>query len=324
MNGQSRKLINILAAGLVLTVAAQAQAQGQGASQPVFSDPSVELVPVEAFGESGSNLAFEGTGDVASEFGVDLTQPNPDELAKLPVMSADGPVRDGGATEAIIGVDTRMQVYTNTRATRATVLVTFTGGRCTGWLYGKDVVATAGHCVHTGGPGGAWRSNVRVYPGYDNDAAVKAPFGSCTAKWLASVKGWVNSSKQTHDYGAIKLNCTVGNATGWFGYFTTTKSITKLPAIITGYPGDKPFEQWLAAHRVNVSDFRHAYYANDTLGGMSGSAVWFDRTSCNGPCALAIHAYRFNGTKFPKSKFNYGTRINKYVFNNLSKWKAAP
>ena len=52
--------------------------------------------------------------------------------------------------------------------------------------------------------------------------------------------GWTVSANEEYDYGAVKLNCTVGNTVGWFGI--TSADPTNFPSIVGGYPGDKPLD----------------------------------------------------------------------------------
>lgn len=264
---------------------------------------------------------FTGSGEnglaIATTTGVEGLA---NSLRGLP--PATGPV----GVESVIGLDTRLRLYTTNYPARAIALITFTGGYCTGWFYGPNVVATAGHCVHAG-RGGTWRTNVRVYPGYN---AGSAPYGSYPAKWLASVVGWTQNSDERYDYGVIKLSTNVGNTVGWFGWFWQTASLTGLPSIVAGYPGDKSPTQslWAAADIVRATQERQVFYKDDTFGGQSGSAVWYDRPSgspgcSNGPCAYAIHAYGLHGSA-PHSDHNHATRITEAVSNNLTNWRNAP
>ena len=167
------------------------------------------------------------------------------------------------------------------------MLITFTGGRCSGWLYGNDIVATAGHCVHDGGPGGNWKQNVQVFPGRNGNSS---PYGSCTARRLHSVNGWVNSSNEEYDYGAIKLNCSIGNTTGWFGYWWQSASLNNGGSIINGYPGDKPLTQWKSADSVRVSSERAGVLSKR----YTGRDEWewsTPRPSCRQPilCRVMYH-----------------------------------
>jgi glutamyl endopeptidase len=136
-------------------------------------------------------------------------------LAALPDAGEAASVGGDIGAEVILGPDTRERLYTSAYPTRARVLITFTGGRCSGTLIGPNTVATAGHCVHTGGLLGSWRpvSSFRIYPGRDG---ALSPYGVCTARTLFSVIGWTVSANEEYDYGAVKLNCTVGNTVGWF------------------------------------------------------------------------------------------------------------
>lgn len=238
-------------------------------------------------------------------------------LAALPDGGEFGVRARESAAETIIGVDTRERLYTTYPWTRAKVLITFTGGRCSGVMIGPNTVATAGHCVHTGGPGGVWRpvASFRIYPGKDGPAS---PYGSCTARTLYSVLGWTLASDEEYDYGAIKLNCNVGNVVGWFGF--STEDPTLKPTIVGGYPGDKPLTQWQGSDRVRALSVRQVFYRNDTLGGMSGSAVWWDRL---GPYMIGIHAYGLHGAG-NHALYNHGVRLVLAVFNNLLAWRNAP
>jgi glutamyl endopeptidase len=243
----------------------------------------------------------------------------PSEFAKLLALP---PVPSPKSTpETILPPDTRVLVSPTTGfPASATTLVTFSAGRCTGWLINANTVVTAGHCVHQGGGGAFYPTgSYRVYPGRDG---VFSPFGSCTARWLATVVGWAVNGDDQYDYGVIKLNCTIGNATGWYGFFWQSASLTGLPTIINGYPGDKPLTQWQSRDRVTVTQARRVFYQNDTIGGMSGSAVYYNRPGC-GICSMAVHAYgTYNGPPF--STNNHGTRITQAVFNNLLAWRNAP
>ena len=268
---------------------------------------------------SGESASSEGTGAVPAN-------PSSDPASPGDLVPKTGDV----GIESIIGTDRRVQVTpTTTYPARATTFITFNQGTgsfsCSGWLVSKDTVATAGHCVNTGPGGGSiWSTNVKVYPGRNGPSS---PYGSCTAKSLWSVTGWVSSGLETYDYGAIKLNCTIGTTTGWYGFFWQSASLTGLPDDTRGYPGDKPSgTQWLANNcagtrgftqcTIAVTQTRQLFYKNDTFGGQSGSPVYYNRsTTCN-PCGMAIHAYGLHGSP-PHSTNNHGTRITQSVFNFL-------
>jgi len=293
-------------------VASSAWAQGS-LDTSVSSDGVVGDIAFESATVSTVSPAFKGTGKINSqESGASTAAPDVKELMALKPVTAEV------GTESIIGPDTRIRTYTTYYPARAVALITFSGGRCTGWFIGKDTVVTAGHCVHSGGSGGNWysRTSYKVYPGYNQNTA---PYGYCTAKRLHSVTGWTQSDSENYDYGAVKLNCTVGNTVGWFGFFWQTASLTNYPAIVSGYPGDKPLQQWWSSDTIRYTGTYQLFYRNDSIGGMSGSPVWYDR---NGPYAMAIHAYGLHGSS-PHNAYNHGTRITQGVFNNLIAWRNA-
>ena len=228
--------------------------------------------------------------------------------------------------ESVIGADTRKRTNPTTGyPARAVALITYSRNGssyiCTGNLIGADTVLTAGHCVHAGDGSGAagWSSNVRVYPGRNGSAS---PYGSCTAKRLYSVTGWTETGSEQYDYGAIKLNCKVGNTVGWFGFFWQSSSLTGLPAVISGYPGDKSFgTQWRANGAVSATQALQVFYKNDTFGGMSGSGVYYDKSGC-GQCIHSVHAYGLHGGA-PHGSNNHATRITKAAYDNLVAWRNA-
>jgi glutamyl endopeptidase len=245
-----------------------------------------------------------------------------------------GPVLGGdlvpapAATDSLIGFDTRSQSFDNTGAPgRMVALITNNGNQfCTGFLIGRDTLATAGHCVHTGGSTGAWYpvAALRVYPGYSSAASNRAPFGSCGVRSLHAPAGWIVNGTDEHDYGAMKLDCTVGNRTGWFGWWWQPKSLEGQITKVVGYPGDKPQELWKTKDYVRVSEARRLFYANDTTGGNSGSPVFRIRgaseVGCQGPCVMAIHAYGVYG-EWPFAAYNHGPRITQEVSDNFFLWQ---
>jgi glutamyl endopeptidase len=266
-----------------------------------------------------ADLAFEGAELVGDDDGP---LPLSELVQELMATEEDG--------ETVLNWDSRMRARTTHYPNRAIVLITIGTNNahlCTGWMISKDTVATAGHCVHTGGSGGAWRdrTTMKVWAGRDGTSS---PHGSCTVKRLHSVTGWTNSGNQLYDYGAMRLNCTVGNATGWFGMRSQagTSDFNNQPAIISGYPGDKSQQQWLSADKVRSSQALRLCYRMDTVGGHSGSPIWNDRNEAlgtSGAWAIAVHAYgAASSTCGPF--LNSGPRLTQTRINNYASWKNMP
>jgi glutamyl endopeptidase len=323
-----------LAAFLLFAVSAAAHPRPANPHQPVSSDDVLpapeswtEQLGVDSFpGFSPetrvADFGFFDTG-AAVDGAAEITEAPEEFLALLELSPVSSPL-DEGDFKTILGRDQRVRVNPTTIfPARATALVSSEVGTCTGWLFGPDLVVTAGHCVHSGGPFGDWYSDIRVYPGRNGSAS---PYGSCSARRLYSVLGWTDSSDEQYDYGAIKLSCTAGNSVGWFGVFWQTASLNGVQTTVAGYPGDKPLTQWKSTGPIGISQTRQVFYQMDTAPGESGAPVYQQRRAgspaCSGACVLAIHTQGLHGTR-PHSNNNHGTRITQDVFNNLVQWKNA-
>ena len=185
----------------------------------------------------------------------------------------------------------------------------------TGWFIGPHTLATAGHCVFIYAPGTprhGWVRSIKVMPGRNGNTL---PFGAVTSTDFRSVSAWMNNGDQNYDYGAIRIPTELGNTVGWFGLGVYSDSdLIASTANISGYPGDKPSgTQWYHARQVASVNSRKVYYAIDTAGGQSGSAVY--RQISGGRYGIAIHAYG-------GATANSGTRIIRPVYDNLVAWKA--
>jgi glutamyl endopeptidase len=226
--------------------------------------------------------------------------------------------------ESIINWDSRTRSYTVNYPSRAIVFIEYNGAHlCTGYMYSARMVATAGHCVHTGGTSGGWRnpSLYRVYPGRDG---ASSPYGSCTVSRLHSVVGWTQSRNPRYDYGAMRLNCTIGNTVGWFGLYDVGAAALNQAAIIGGYPGDKPRQNWTSADKIRSTSAEMLGYRMDTVGGHSGSPIWHDRsdgTAANGAWAIAVHAY---GVGTLGANMNSGPRLSAPRIQNYVNWRDQP
>lgn len=248
------------------------------------------------------------------------------ELA--PVAAGSAPAQPPPFTESLIGWDTRSQVLdTAPPPTRMVALITNNGNQwCSGFLIGPDTLATAGHCVHPGGASSVWYapSGLRVYPAYNPGSANPAPFGSCAVTSTMAPAGWTVGGDDQYDYAAMKLDCAVGNQTGWFGWWWQVKSLDGELSKIVGYPGDKSQQQWKSKDYVRFTDARRLFYGNDTAGGNSGSPVFRMRGEgdplCSGACVMAVHAYGTYGG-YPYLSYNHGTRVTQEVSDNFFLWR---
>jgi len=234
---------------------------------------------------------------------------------------AYGPVGQRG--RSIINWDSRTRSYTQNYPTRAIVYIQYNGNHhCTGFMYAPNMVATAGHCVHTGGSGGSWydRRLMRVFAGKDGQ---RSPWGVCRVSRMHSVVGWTQNNNFRFDYAAMRLNCTIGNTVGWFGLYEHA-SPTNQPAMIGGYPGDKPRDQWASTDKIREFSAEMIAYRMDTVGGHSGSPIWHDREeglAANGAYAFGIHNY---GVGAFGTNANAAARLTSVRIQNYVTWRDAP
>lgn len=256
-----------------------------------------------------SSLSFGSTGSAGrpEDEGADITPLSDAEIAAIRTTNPAARI----IQESVLGFDSRFLVNPYTYPERAVALITYNGNSfCTGWMVSKDTLVTAGHCVHGGGATGRWgtTSSFKIYPGYSDGYA---PYGSCIPKELYSSSGWISTADSDADVGIMKMNCSVGNSTGYFSYFVANP-VDKTAITIDGYPSDKANgkQQWGSKGIVSRSTASKLYYDNDTVGGMSGAPVWVQNN--NTAWAIGIHT---NGDSLLNAGSNAGTRISQGVFD---------
>lgn len=317
---------------LVLFLMLLVLAGGKFTASPVMADDNAEnvdsLLPPDTIVSNDGTVGLSGmvpAGQTTSSsfYGVD-------GVADETLISQDEAIEglDGPAPNTVIGPDGRVQVtnttYYPSRAIAHLYIIFPNGssGTCTGWFIGPRMVATAGHCVHTGGSSGQWASSITVRPGRNGSVS---PYGSATAIQLYSVSGWTSSGNRDYDYAAIKLSSYLGNTVGWFGFRTQSSHTFSGTYTLRGYPGDKPYgTMWTMNGSIlgTSQNIYHLFYQIDTYGGQSGSAVYHNYSDNCNPCSVAIHTLGLTSLEPPYgSTHNSGVRITQSVFNNLFTWK---
>ena len=177
---------------------------------------------------------------------------------------------------------------------------------CTGTLIRRNVVLTAGHCLH-GGRGKSWYSAINFRRQKNCD-----PNGGFLMRYRRAVtyKAWTKRSRITHDIGIIILRSS-------YPYYMRVvakrwRHIRRSIVNIAGYPGDKRGRcLWRSHCRVRITWYNRLFYRCDTAGGMSGSAVYHYIRGRRE--IIGVHAY---GGR----RNNSGTRINRRHKRNLNSW----
>lgn len=191
--------------------------------------------------------------------------------------------------------------------------------QCTGFLYAPNMIATVAHCLVEQGEPKLRAVRVAVVPGSDEaaDGTPIHPFRICLGTTAYGAEGYISSQISRYDYAAVKLNCTAGDRTGWFGMRWTSASPTGAIVQVAGYPGAEHGSQWMNSGVIFDSATRQLFFYFDLKAGMSGSPVY--TPGCSAYCALAVFAFGPN-TAFPA--FYQGTRITQAAFDNYQTWKA--
>jgi glutamyl endopeptidase len=304
------------APAIAATVASSAPTTSQrfslvSSSGQVVDSSSLNQTKTLSVGSSGALGRPEALG-------ANTTPLTDSELAAIKTTTPTAAARI--INESVLGFDSRFHVNPYAYPQRAVSLITYNGRtHCTGWLVSDDTLVTAGHCVHGGGSNGRWGSPsaFKIYPGFSDGYA---PYGSCQPREIYSSYGWISAADGDADVGVIKLNCAIGNATGYFSYFVTAQT-DNAAITINGYPGDKANgnEQWGSTGVISRSTPTKIYYDNDTTGGMSGAPVWLQHD--NTAWALGIHT---NGESLLSPGTNAGTRISQDVFDLITAVKELP
>lgn len=205
---------------------------------------------------------------------------------------------------------------------RALVVVSSPLAVCTGWMYGDRIVATAGHCLHSGGKNGIWAPDVTVTPARNGGTR---PFGSEKARRLYSVKGWTEEQQEGSDYGAVLLGCDMGAQTGTFGYGWTSTPRTGTAVVHAGYPGRVSYQQQQSPGVIYQEIANQVFYDADSWMGMSGGPVFSTAPCVN--CVVGIHTdlkHPEGEGQPPFTELNHGVAITRTVFQNLEAWKNLP
>jgi glutamyl endopeptidase len=182
------------------------------------------------------------------------------------------------------------------------------------WFISSRTLITAGHCVFVKDSVAArsgWVKSIQVMPGRNGNTL---PFGGKMANEFWTVKGWAENGLENYDYGSIILPAAFEPDLGYMGFGVyADQQLLRSVANIEGYPTDKPKGSlWYDSRQISDVKPDKVYYAADTAGGQSGSAVYIIENGQR--ISIGIHAYGGDIA-------NSGTRISSQVFTNMESWK---
>jgi V8-like Glu-specific endopeptidase len=168
----------------------------------------------------------------------------------------------------------------------------------------KDVVWTAGHCVHAGNPSGGFHTNWVFVPARHDGVN---PYGIWTARILATTGRWARDGDLAHDLGAAVTNVggdddahlveEVGGLAIWFD------QPRNQPVYAFGYPAEDPYD---GEHLVYCSgtafddpDDKHGLTPQGVdcdMGNGASGGPWLAKFNGSLGAVVGVNAYVYPGT----------------------------
>src|SRR5262245_23296052 len=221
---------------------------------------------------------------------------------------------------------------------RAVVHIISNRGTCTGWLFGPDLVVTAGHCVNAGGQPGndhAWADldSVWVSTRVAEGETGLVPLGvSSRARRLRASDGWIQSAADDQDFGAIKLaDSRLGERLGWLGIERSPEVEPGTPIRLTGFMktdcidpcvnfgGEHPtYAKCMWRSRVAGTRDGRLLFDADTHPGDSGSPILSAKCAA---CAVAILTGRSPEAAATNTLARQAALISRRTFDTLIAWR---
>jgi V8-like Glu-specific endopeptidase len=192
---------------------------------------------------------------------------------------------------------THYQNYTR-QATATIGKLFFTDGTfnyvCSASVISRRTIATAAHCLHSGGPSGSFYTGWMFCPSYfraDGSGGPHPTRGCWSWNYGRVSNAWVSytGGAADRDYGCLMTASTgtvhstfVGNITGWTGRAWNFAS--QQPMVSWGYPAGAPFSgyhiilatsaEWYEVNMTSGDGHVSKYMGNDMTGGSSGGPWW--------------------------------------------------
>ncbi|WP_344382130.1 peptidase [Streptomyces thermolineatus] len=246
MSGTRHRCMLVVGAVLALVLAPSTAQAAEVRSPGASVSHAVETVGVNSVEEywtperMASAIPVKASGGLSRGAAAKTRTPAPEEPVGPPTTGAE-PVTGTAEGSGDIGAAVT--------ATQVVGKVFFTGSDglnyvCSGSAVNsanKNMVFTAGHCVH-GGPGKSWSTNWQFVPGYSYGSR---PYGTWSAETLISFNGWTGNGNFGYDVGiAIMAPNSSGtelvNAVGGLGIQWNQSKSRFMTAM--GYPASGSFD----------------------------------------------------------------------------------
>ena len=242
------------------------------------------------------------------------------------------PAAGAGELELAVNTADRKQVADTSKSPFSKIcdlLITAADGTPhsgTGWFIAPRLLVTAGHCVavfRPQTPAHGIVNKVLVMPARRGETQPSNSFFGWVEVGRENLRvhqRWLNNGDIDFDFGAIILppDKPLGNVVGLFNFQDfPDQSLNGARATLAGYPDNVPEgTQWLETNPIREVTPRRLSYDIFTIGGQSGSPLFFGNSQVQTVCAIHNFGHLNN------SPFNSGVRINASVIAQLNTWIA--
>jgi V8-like Glu-specific endopeptidase len=293
-----RTTVRLLAAGILLvtgatvtsaavTPATAAPDPGPAATTAVRAPAVPSKAPAGALDATGYWTAEKLRTAIPADLpsgtaGTPSKQGNSSGIASKPVA----PLRNNAANDAVPSTAGKL-FFTDNGLNYVCSASTINNGY-------KNLIITAGHCVHSG-QGGAWHSNIVFAPAYYNG---QSGYGLWNWSQARAFNSWINSSDFSHDQafvtlqqrnGANLIDTVGGNGLVWGN--STSQAGTR----IWGWPAEPPYNGEVPYYCDGTT---YAWGGSDAAltcsmnGGASGGPWLKDRIDTNLGYVFAVTSRR--------------------------------
>lgn len=195
-----------------------------------------------------------------------------------------------------------------------------------GTFIDENVILTAGHVVYSHDFGGLCKE-LKCIPAADR---AKAPVGVQEVRGVKIASNFRGLKQLSHDYALVFVNEPVGLKTGYFGLAVLDHQYLKNNVLVNvaGYPLDKleedkierPVLYGMEGKITSAEiDSEELYHNIDTVGGQSGSGIWYHKEKGFNPGYYLVGVHAYGGVEGGIQN-NSGPRLTKKKAEKILRW----